>query len=161
MNLDKHLDPETVKICGCFDVNYAKTYYLHEKGYFAEDYSDYSDLSKCEYGELTSVDDTERPYVCKSPKLMGYFKFFLFENYVFNTVRPFNNVTEFLEKTDFKLGDEIIYKSGLQNVTHAIFTAYNDSKVWFGDDDFDMNDLKLEDVQYCVDGIWKPFGVEE
>ena len=150
-------------ILTCFDIERAEQF-IGQKGYFADDLSDYDSLENGEYGTLTEVLDNEVPFKVDN---RCHWKYFILECSLKpkeKQYRPYT-INEFIEK--FHFGDSIIlrpknHKSLQFNVVHngyAVDAGSNEIKLYLGCGVYTLPELfQSYERFYC--GRWYPFGVE-
>lgn len=141
--------------------------YIGERGYFASDLCDLSDLSSCVHGTLAQIIlDGAGDDIFRTPHDVEYgnwgSRFFVPERLlkpIEKKFRPFS-LNEFLNR--YHLGDEIIVRRKLNKDRriHKLFTEYggNDDTVHLGTYWFTFKDL-YDNYEIYTDKGWQPFGV--
>ena len=149
-------------ILTCFDIERAEQF-IGQKGYFADDLSDYDSLENGEYGTLTEVLDNEVPFKVDN---RCHWKYFIPECSLKpkeKQYRPYT-INEFIEK--FHFGDSIILrpKINIKMEFHLVYNGYkiidnNKIEFYFGPAIFTLLELFQSYERFYL-GRWYPFGVE-
>lgn len=152
--------------------------YIGERGYFATDLSDLSDLSKCVYSTLFQIiSDGAGDDIFRTPHDVDYdnwgSRFFVPERLlksVEKKYRPFS-LNEFLEQ--YKVGDLVEYRiKGCSKVECVMFTGYETDTDRSGDKKSGENEIVLGNIRHSLEYLfeyyelffedkWQSFGVEE
>ncbi len=154
-------------ILTCFDIERAEQF-IGQKGYFADDLSDYDSLENGEYGTLTEVLDNEVPFKVDN---RCHWKYFIPECFVKpkeNQYRPYT-LNEFKDK--FHIGQPIKFrkKGEVGNERYLILNGYSNYKlfdeittdIYIGRGAYTLDELfnKYEWQEHYTEDF-KPFGVE-
>jgi len=148
------------------------------KGYFFDEFVQTKDLSKCRYGELIDITThDDRNDLCFKAEyeegLVGFYRFFIPEKLlkpVEKKYRPYA-LAEWIDQHE--IGEVITFRNRQGQEFHVMYTGYV-----IDNGEEDIQDIRttgrimlinigyflenlFKDYEICVNGEWKPFGMEE
>lgn len=144
--------------------------YIGERGYFASDLCDLSDLSKCLYGTLAQIIlDGAGDDIFRTPHDVDYdnwgCRFFVPERLLKPVEKKYRPYTfmEFIK--EYPLGSHLRFRPKSKTMEmHRVIDGYNDclngsGTLFLCGALFSMLEL-YDNYEIFKDGEWKPFGVE-
>lgn len=173
MELDKRIkDIYTIQTILQHDVNC-----IGCKGYFFDVFVKTKDLAQSDYGTLVDINIVDNDDHCfkardeNGREFIGYYRFFIPEdalNPVEKKYRPYS-LAEWIDQHE--IGEVIHFRSSYDLEYHVMYTGYTVDK------DADIQDIRtqgqimlastgyllqelFENCKICINGEWKPFGVE-
>lgn len=173
-SLDKRIKSmDDVQTCLHYDDSY-----IGERGYFASDLCDLSDLSNCSHDTLAQIIlDGAGDDIFRTPHDVDYdnwgSRFFVPERLlkpVEKKYRPYT-LAEWIEKHE--IGEVITFRNRQGQEFHVMYTGY---VIDNGEEDIQDNrttgrimlinigyflENLFKDYEICINGEWKPFGMEE
>lgn len=172
MKLDSSI--ETLSdILTCFDIEEASQF-LGQKGYFADVYSSFQDLSNRIYGTLTEIRDSDCPFKMDNNE---HWCFFIPESRLLKTKQKKSKYVPFETLNDLRdykihIGDTIVFfNKEYPEIRYSTIVT----EIQFDNDNFTVINITLGTTAYsletlcdnyiwhCCNNEWVPFGkkVEE
>ena len=170
VSLDKRIKSmDDVQTCLCYDDSY-----IGERGYFASDLSELSDLSCCSHDTLAQIAEGAGDAIFRTPHDVDYdirgSRFFVPERLlrpIEKKYRPYT-LAEWIDQHE--IGEVIHCRNEHKQEFYVMYTGY---VIEHGEDVEDIRttgrimlinmgyflEELFKDYEICINGVWQPFGV--
>lgn len=144
------------------------------EGYFFDEFIQTKDLTKCDYGTLINIngESNDLCFKVRDENGIGYYRFFIPEKLLKPVEKKYRAFTlaEWIDQHE--IGEVIRFRNTCNQEFNVMYLGYildtNDDiqdtrtkgQIMFVSTPYTLQEL-FERYEICINGEWKPFGVEE